>query len=337
MKRLNLLDQFIFLLNSIVAILLLLSYALPFLPPKTFSFLAVLSLAVPFLILVNLVFCIFWMIKIKRQFLLSALVLALGYSHLSSLYNFSSPNTQVSDHSISLMSYNVRLLNLYNWIEDDEIPEKIKDFINQNSPDLLAVQEYNSSAAKTLNYPFVFSSGAKAKSELVIFSKFPFLETGIIPFPNSANSAIYADVLIKSDTLRIYNIHLQSSGINPDVQQLDSKTSDRLLRRLSKTFETQQDQAELVVKHLRDSPYKTILSGDFNTTAHSYVYRLLKSDFVDAFEVAGKGFGRTFSFDYFPLRIDFILVDDALNVRNFQNHDVLYSDHFPIYTSIELN
>lgn len=337
MKRLHLFDQLIFLLNSIVATLLLLSYALPFLPPKTFSYLAVLSLAVPFLILINLAFCVFWLIKIKRQFLLSALVLALGYSHLSSLYKFSSDSTQATDNGVSFMSYNVRLLNLYHWIEDDSIPEKISLFINENTPDILAVQEYNSSRAKKLDYPFVFSTGVKTKSELVIFSKFPFVNTGIIKFPNSANSAIYADVLIKSDTLRVYNIHLQSSGINPDVQQLDSKTSDRLFKRLSSTFIAQQNQAELLVKHMRNSPYKTVLSGDFNNTAHSFVYRLLKSDFQDAFEVAGKGFGRTFSFDYFPLRIDFILVDNALSVRNFQNHDVLYSDHFPISASIEIN
>jgi len=337
LKQLNFFDKLIFLLNSGVATLLLLSYALPFLPPKTFSYLAVLSLAVPFLILINLAFCVFWLIKMKRQFLLSALVLALGYTHLSSLYKFSSDSLQAIDNGVSFMSYNVRLLNLYNWIEDDSIPEKISRFINENSPDILAVQEYNSSRAKKLDYPFVFSTGAETKSELVIFSKFPFLNTGIIKFPNSANSAIYADVLIKSDTLRVYNIHLQSSGINPDVQQLDSKTSDRLFKRLSSTFIAQQDQAELLVKHMRNSPYKTVLSGDFNNTVHSYVYRLLKSNFQDAFEVAGKGFGRTFSFDYFPLRIDFILVDYALSVRNFQNHDVLYSDHFPISASIEIN
>lgn len=333
----NFFDQLIFLLNSGVAALLLLSYLFPFLPPKTFSFLAVLSLSVPFLILINLVFCVFWLIKIKRQFILSALILALGYNHLSSLYKFSSENLKATDQSISLMSYNVRLLNLYNWIKDDSIPEKINRFINKNSPDILVVQEYNSNAAKKMPYPYEFSTGTETKSELVIFSKFPFLDTGIIKFPKSANSAIYADVLIKSDTLRIYNIHLQSSGIDPDVQQLDSKTSDRLFKRISTTFKAQQDQAELLVKHISNSPHKVILSGDFNTTAYSFVYRLLQADFQDAFEVAGTGFGRTFSFDYFPLRIDFILMDNRLAIKKFKNYDVLFSDHFPISAFFEIN
>ena len=335
LKRLNFFDKILFLLNTLVSTLLLLSYFLPFLPPKTFSHLAVLSLTVPFLILINILFCVYWLVKIRRQFLLSALVLGLGYNHLLSLYNFSGSETSAKEEGLTLMSYNVRLLNFYNWINDQAIPEKIQAFIDQQSPDILTVQEYNSSEALPLDYPYVFSSASKTKSELVIFSKYPFLDKGIIKFSNSANSAIYADILINSDTLRIYNIHLQSSGVNPNVKRLDSKTSDRLFKRLSKTFEAQQDQAELVSNHLLNFPYKTILSGDFNNTAHSYVYRLLKSNLNDAFEVAGSGFGSTFAFQYFPLRIDFILVDEGLKVSSFKNHNVKYSDHFPISTLVQ--
>ena len=95
--------------------------------------------------------------------------------------------------------------------------------------------------------------------------KISIFEYGIIKFPNSANSAIFADILVKNDTLRVYNIHLQSSGINPNVKQLDSETSDRLLIALAKPL-AQQYQAELVLKHMNKSPYKTILNGDFNNT-----------------------------------------------------------------------
>lgn len=336
MKHLNFLDKLIFLINSLGATLLLLSYALPYVPPKAFSFLAVLSLAVPFLILINIIFFIYWIIKVKKQFLLSGLILALGFGHITSLYNFSSPNQNNSENTLSVMSYNVRLLNLYNWIEDDVIPEKILKFINKTAPDILSVQEYNSEIAQKMTYPFVFNSGSSTKSELAIFSKYSLLNTGIIKFPNSANSAIFADVLVQKDTLRIYNIHLQSSGINPTVKHLNSEISDQLFKRISKTFEAQHYQADLVVNHMKSSPYKTILSGDFNNTTHSYVYRLLKSDFNDAFDVAGDGFGRTFSFDFFPLRIDFILADKSLKIVDFHTYDIHYSDHFPISTTLEL-
>ena len=111
LKRLNFFDQLVFLLNSIAATLLLMSYILPFLPPKSFSVLAVLSLAVPFLLLLNLIFLIYWLAQLKRQFILSLFVMALGYTHIKSSFNFNS-NDNSQEKGIEIMSYNVHLLNL---------------------------------------------------------------------------------------------------------------------------------------------------------------------------------------------------------------------------------
>ena len=72
------------------------------------------------------------------------------------------------------------------------------------------------------------------------------------------------------------------------------------------------------------------MCGDFNNTVFSYVYRILKGDLLDAFETSGTGFGSTFDFKYFPVRIDFILADQSFKVGTFKNYSVPYSDHFPI-------
>ncbi|MEC8134508.1 MAG: endonuclease, partial [Bacteroidota bacterium] len=90
MKRLNFFEKIVFLLNSIVATSLLLSYILPYLPPKSFSVLAVLGLAVPFLLLVNLIFVLYWLLQLKRPWILSAVVLLIGFSHIKSSFNFKS-------------------------------------------------------------------------------------------------------------------------------------------------------------------------------------------------------------------------------------------------------
>ena len=55
---------------------------------------------------------------------------------------------------------------------------------------------------------------------------------------------------------------------------------------------------------------------------------------VDAFKASGNGFGRTFNFKFFPLRIDFILVDDAFTVNSFKTYDVELSDHYPVKTTL---
>lgn len=331
-----------FLINSVVAVLLLLSYGLDYVPPKTFSLISVLSLSVPLLIVLNMVFGFYWLIKLKKQLLLSVVVLLVGYNHVLSFYKFSSESSIKSENTFTVMSYNVRLFNLYDWIDDKTIPTKIQDFIIKESPNIVCFQEYDSSVDLDFRFfPYIHQtkSSASKKSELAILSTYEILNSGYIEFPNSANSAIYADVLIKSDTLRVYNVHLQSSGIdtNVNVETIDSEQSNKLLKRLGITFKAQQSQAELVATHVAKSPYKVLMCGDFNNTVYSYVYRILKGNLFDTFETAGKGFGNTFNFKYFPVRIDFILADKIFTAVTFQNYTVPYSDHFPILTELTLH
>jgi len=335
LNYLNFFNKIIFLFNSIAAILLLISYTVPYLPPSKFAILSIFSLGVPLLLLLNIIFVIYWTLLLKPKLFLSLSVLILGISHIKSSFNFSYDDT-MNESSVKIMSYNVHLLNLYNWIKDDNIPEQVNKFIQDRSPDILCFQEYQTSIAPKLNYLYNFSSISDNKSELVIFSKFKFINTGTIEFSNSTNRAIFADLIIKSDTIRVYNLHLQSTGINTDLSNFDSNQSDALIKQLTKSFKAQELQTKLIVSHLKKSPYKYIISGDFNNTAHSYVYRLLKSNLVDSFEISGNGFGSTFSFNHYPLRIDFILLDSSFQVFQHKNYNVEYSDHYPISCSFKI-
>ena len=324
-----------------VALLLLLSYGLSYVPPKSYALISTLSLSVPLLIVLNILFAVYWLIKLKKQVVLSILVLVVGYNQVLSFYKFSSESTPKSEDTFTMMSYNVRLFNVYNWINDKTIPTKIQEFISEESPNILCFQEYDSSTDLDFkDYPYKHQTNpSKNKSELAILSTYKILNSGFIDFPNSANSVIFADVLIKSDTTRVYNVHLQSSGIdaNVDVESLVKEQSNKLLKRLRITFKAQQSQAALVANHVAKSPYKVLMCGDFNNTVYSYVYRILKGDLLDAFETSGTGFGSTFDFQYFPVRIDFILADQSFKVGTFKNYSVPYSDHFPILTELTLH
>ena len=108
MKGLSFVDKLIFCINSILAFVLLLSYVLPYIPPRHFALLSVLVLSVPFLIIANALFVIYWILKFKKQFLLSLIILGLGYTYILSFLNFN--NTErFSSHGVSVMSYNVSL------------------------------------------------------------------------------------------------------------------------------------------------------------------------------------------------------------------------------------
>ena len=99
----------------------------------------------------------------------------------------------------------------------------------------------------------------------------------------------------------------------------------------------QQLQAEMIKEHYDNCKYPKIICGDMNNSAFSYVYRTIKGDMKDAFEMAGTGFGKSYNFDFYPARIDYIFTENDFKIKEFKNNTkVKLSDHFPIYTRVSL-
>ena len=163
------------------------------------------------------------------------------------------------------------------------------------------------------------------------------INEGAFDFEDSNNNTIYADILKGEDTLRVYNLHLQSIGILPRVSTLQEGNKDKLRKRMSKTFIKQQSQAEEIIQHKMTSSYPVLLCGDFNNTSFSYVYRKIKSEMTDAFDEHGKGIGTTYMFDFFPMRLDYIMTSKDLNVVQFKTHKESFSDHYPLSAIIGWN
>ncbi len=337
MKNLNLIDKILFIANSISALVLLVSFSSYYISPQTIAFISVISLCVPVLILINLAFVVYWLIKLKRQFLLSTIVLIIGFQYVSSFYCFTEKKNFLAD-DIKIMSYNVRLFNMFKWINEDNVEEKMYKFIDSISPDILCIQEYKISDKNSFKYPYNYID-VREKNELLgyaIFSNYEIINTGSLNFSKTGNNAIYADIVKNSDTIRVYNTHLQSLSINPKKEELTTKNTERLRVRVEKAFKIQTKQVNLILENQKSINYKTVICGDFNNTAFSWAYKQLKNNKNDAFEVAGKGFGRTYDFS-FPLRIDFILADERIRINYFKTFEEKYSDHYPIMARLNLN
>ncbi len=246
---------------------------------------------------------------------------------------------KVSD--LSLMSYNVRMFNAYQWSSRKDIPEKITGFIKEKDPDILCVQEHYVGAAelaKIYPYEYVKLKGKNAEFGSAIFSKFPIINKASLDFPqNGNNNAIYTDIVIREkDTVRVFNVHFQSLNIKPGIDDLQKEDSKKLLGRIGYGFSLQQEQAEMLMDDLNRSPYRTIIAGDFNNTSFSYIYNLIKQDgrYNDAFLEAGNGFGKSFKLNYFPLRIDFLLIENGMKINEFEKFEIDFSDHYPVLTRI---
>lgn len=338
-KRLSFFDRIIFFINSVLAALLLLSYSLPFLLPKSFPILSVLSLLMPIFIIINIIFLVYWLLKTRKQFLLSLIALLVGYSHITSFYKFSETKIEPNENTVSVMSYNVRLFNIYKWLKEDNVDGKIIDFVRSEAPDIIAFQEFHHKKKNAFDfypYKYVALKGKSKKTGQAIFSKYPIVHKGSLAFPNTPNNAIYIDILKNKDTIRIYNLHLESLRINPEQEEFSQKNSERLLKRMANTFKMQQSQAELFELNRKNCKHHKIILGDFNNTQFSNVYKTIKNDMKDAFTEAGKGFGKTLDYRFFPMRIDFILTDSDFEIQQFQTYNEHLSDHFPIMSHVSL-
>ena len=329
-KKLSLFDKFLFIVNLLLAFILLFSYSSYYISPNTLAVISVLSLLIPVFILLNGLFLIYWIVKFKKAFLLSFIVLVIGFQYVLALYGFTEKKILLTS-DLKIMSYNVRMFNLYKWIDEEGVDKKIFDFIKAKDPAVLCVQEFHEAKNIGFKYPYKYIVMSQNNHNFghAIYSKFKIIDKGSIHFSKSGNNAIFVDILKGKDTLRVYNVHLESLKISPAKEEITQENSEKLKIRLEKAFKIQANQVALILHHQESNRHKSIICGDFNNTAFSWAYKQLKKNKNDAFEMAGQGFGNTFDFP-FPFRIDFILTDEEIEVNNFKTYKVKYSDHYPI-------
>ncbi len=237
------------------------------------------------------------------------------------------------------MSYNIHGFKAFENMDRLTIYNKLKDFIAAENPDVISFQEVSYRMnGNFMNYPYSFLKRIPTgdKVHLGIFSKYPILKAEIIHFPNSINNGSYADILFKKDTIRIYNIHIQSLGITPGTGNVRSKTPEQLYDKLSTRFHRQLSQAKMIESHRATTDFPTIICTDMNNTQFSNVYQVLKGKSLDTFLEEGAGLGRTYNLMGLPLRIDFIFADDHFEILSHKNYDDKFSDHFPVMASFRL-
>ncbi len=340
MKKTSLvLSKLIFAVNILMAVLLLITCILSFLTVQIFSLLSVLSLIVPFLFIINAMFVGYWLFRKKRKFLLSLIALLIGYLVFGSFYGIGNHNEESSTSDLKIMTYNTWGFNKNEWIKEPDIGNRIIEFIRKEDPDIICIQEHSRIRYKQLSqYPYRTETprSVPKRTTQAIFSKYPIVGNGSLDLPETSNNIIYADILYKKDTLRVYNFHLQSFNIVPSSETFSEEESEKNYKRLVKTFKKQLDQAKIFVKHKETSPYRNIVCGDMNNTQFSNVYRVLRKDLQDTFLEKGKGFGRTYSLLGFPIRIDYTLADPAFEVISHQNYNEKLSDHYPVMATLRL-
>lgn len=358
--------KFIFLiLNLFFAGLLLLSYLTTRYSPDIWFLPSLLALFYPVLLFINVIFVVFWLLLFKFYFLISLVVILLGWNFVMQTIAFNIwPNRHKEPirNEFTYFSYNVRLFDQFRWVQGQDYftRDAIFRLIASEKPDIICIQEFfhgSSEYFPTLepfldlqlvsdyHIDYVKVLNNKKHYGLATFSRFPIINRGSIRFPNSVyNSGIFTDIVIHRDTIRVFNVHLESVRFSKADIQFVSEFMDPALfppkasasipvyKKLRQAFIARTSQVKILDEKIKASPYPVILSGDFNDTPTSYTYNTLTRDLIDAFKVNGIGFGATYSGEIPFLRIDYILHSPSLVSSGFKRIKAYYSDHFPLFS-----
>lgn len=341
--------------NILFALALVLSYLSVHIRPDIFTFPAIMGLAYPYLLLINIFFVLVWAIALRPEAFISVVVIAAGLTHFSNYIQLRKP-TGDKTGTFRVQSYNLRLFNYYESKKPSSSEKKILELLKNQQSDIICLQEVyitgdpgqketalkSAVGGRYYSHFKVIGTGKNRYYGIATLSKFPIIRRGDIVHPRSSSLSIYTDLLIGKDTFRIFNNHLQSfrlqkmerSFMSELTESSDDKEKISEIKTISTSlkqgFIKRASQAQTVKEYINKSPYPVIVAGDFNDTPVSYSYRKIRKGLNDSFVSSGFGAGFTYRGNYPPNRIDYILYDNNIECRQFDIIKVRYSDHYPI-------
>ena len=312
--------------------------------PATIWLAGFFSLAIPFLLLANLLLLLFLATRRRWQAVFPLFALAVGYPYIEASVAWHRPPESALP-TFSVLSYNVRVFNIYAHQQRDT-PRPTVDWLRRADADVKCLQEYYNddssaifNATQQLQEQGVYHSYVKpslvnrigAQFGLAIFSRFPITDRGeVATSQDSLQYAIFADVETPSGPVRVYNVHLRSMSIDENTLS-DQGEYPSIARKLRNGFTARAHQVEALLSHVQQSPYPVVVCGDLNDVPYSYTYFSLRDHLMSTFEEAGRGFGFSYNGKLFFLRIDNQFFSEALQAHRFTtHHEVHFSDHFPV-------
>lgn len=336
----------------------------PFIDPSKFWFVAVLGLGFPFLLALILISVLVQAIKRSKWIFLSLIALLISWQQLSVFFRIRF-HTQFTEQkkqtSLRVLSWNVS-----RWTEsENSMKEKqgdsyrglMLDAIQKENPDILCLQEFfqcyapdyfpdNIGPLEKMGYKYhYFSPASKIVNDLFqtglsVFSKYPILDSAYFKTVEGGHSEgfSYVDIQFQNKTIRFFNTHLESIGMNrSDYGEVGkTETAKSILSKIKRSYYFRTQQATQLRQEMNRSPHPVIFCGDVDDVPNSYVYFKLRANMQDAFLEKGSGLGRTFQFVSPTLRIDYMMADEQFKIEQFSKLSYKYSDHYPQIMDLSL-
>lgn len=343
------------ILHIAVSLCLLAAVLSVYMPPSVLAIPAWFALAFEWLIAAEVLTGVMLLFTRRRRWtwltlailLLSVAPACYTVSHSALVF----PKRQLQ-HSFTLMSYNTHLMGQGAKPRQNRVIQ----YILRTQPDVVCLQEvevHKSDEFLTLPelreamsiYPYTYFDfkiyNSRRQYGNVVFSRYPLIDKHTLRYESRGNITSVCDLVLPTDTLRLYINHLESNRLQKkdliigttteQAQTTVTETSAKLLQ----ASVIRSRQAKAIHEDAKRSPYPVLIVGDMNTTPVSYTYRILQRGMRDAFLESSNGqVGHTFVKRFMGVRIDYILHSKQLSASGFDVPHVDYSDHYPIITTI---
>lgn len=348
-KATSLLIQSGIIITTILcAVFAVLGWISSFMPPHEFWTGTLISVVMFPLLIVNFIFLIYWGFKLKIWALFPLMAIGVNINLLTATFQFRFEDKKEYPSTIKIATYNIHGQGQPDF---NFTLKSIADFLIDEKVDIVCFQEYHetdkypidSMAKHFTTMPYhILPKGQSAPMTLVIFSKFPIKADSLLQFEDTGNGAMWADIDINGETVRIFNNHFQTTSINQSKRQIaqiksggvaDDEGKEAFNVLMSRLYKNSCQRAEQVnaVRSIMDTTKgEMIVCGDFNDSPNTYTYRKMSKGLKDGFKTSGKGFAYTYKPMFHLFRLDYIFYSDNFNGVRYDSPSLEWSDHNPV-------
>ena len=314
-----------------------------YMAPNPFPWLAPLALAWPIFFLWHLAWTILAASQFRPSAWLGLLVLAATWPQIRGWVHV---NTAPElEGSLRVATWNVHQWRNATWTEPELTEARMQQAALDLHADILAIQEnrLNSGPQRSLEAHYPHHT-THVDQGLQIYSKYPILSWNFEEFKAGYpghRGFVWADIQGPHGMIRVVNVHLVTTTFVAREAEAESDSagiSTSLFRsawRLTRTAKIRAQQVDQLLAWAESSEGPELIwMGDFNDAPSSNTaYRM--SAWTDVFTARGRGFGSTFDGLWgFPLRIDWILLEDPIRCVGMKRLIQTDSDHHPLWADL---
>ncbi|MBO1363664.1 endonuclease/exonuclease/phosphatase family protein [Prevotella sp. A2931] len=318
--------------------------------PAEHNYLAIVGLAFPIFLVLNMGFIILWVIFKPRGVLIPMLGYLVCYGPIR-IYMPLNSDTKVPKGAIKVISYNV--WSFAGWETPPGTDNAILSYLHDQKADILCLQESSGNelgqarvdAVLDTLYQYKDTACVGSSHSLTTYSKFPILSREHIRYPSVGNMSMAYQLKIGRDTVIVINNHLESTGFSAEEKEQfgtlvrgelkvdKAKSESRLIiNKLAAASRKRAPQADAVARYVsKHNGRSIILCGDFNDSPISYTRHKIAENLTDCYVKTGNGPGISYHHSRFWVRIDNIMCSAHWQPYACKvDKSIKMSDHYPI-------